>query len=148
MHELSLAEHIVELVQAAAQREGFSAVRVLRLQAGALAGVEVQALRFALEAVAPRTCLHGARIEIDEPPGQAWCPACAQTVTIDSRIDPCPQCGGFGLRVTGGTELRVAELIVADAQGSAAPDASPTSTPASSSSASVSDETSPPSGRV
>lgn len=142
MHELSLAEHIVELVQAAAQREGFSAVRVLRLQAGALSGVEVQALRFALDAVAPRTCLQGARIEIDEPPGQAWCPACAQTVTIDSRIDPCPQCGGFGLRVTGGTELRVAELIVADAPGSAVPDASPTSTSMSSGSASVSTDAS------
>lgn len=145
MHELSLAEHIVELVQAAAQREGFSAVRVLRLQAGALAGVEVQALRFALEAVAPRTCLQGARIEIDEPPGQAWCPACAQTVTIGSRIDPCPQCGGFGLRVTGGTELRVAELVVADGDGSST---SPTSTPTSSSSASVSDETSPSGERI
>lgn len=114
MHELSLAEHIVELVQASAQRDGWTRLTRLRLQAGALAGVEVQALRFALEAVAPGTCLQGACIEIDEPPGLAWCADCAQTVQLATRIDPCPRCGGFALRVTGGTELRVAELVVTD----------------------------------
>ena len=48
MHELSLADNIVRLVQEAAQREQFDAVVLLRLEAGALAGVELQALRFAL----------------------------------------------------------------------------------------------------
>lgn len=115
MHELSLAEDILRLVQASAQREGWTRLARLRLQAGTLAGVEVQALRFALDAVAPGTCLQGARIEIDEPPGLAWCPHCAQTVPLASRIDPCPRCGGFELRVTGGTALRVVELVVVDA---------------------------------
>jgi hydrogenase nickel incorporation protein HypA/HybF len=73
MHELSLAEGIVRLVVAAAARERFARVATLRLEAGALAGVEVGALRFALEAIAPGTCLAGARIEIEQPPGRARC---------------------------------------------------------------------------
>jgi hydrogenase nickel incorporation protein HypA/HybF len=57
MHELSLAGGIVSMVEAAAEREHFRRVAQLRLEVGALAGVEPQALRFALTAIVPGTCL-------------------------------------------------------------------------------------------
>lgn len=112
MHELSLAAEILRLVQEAATRERFQRVAMLRLEAGALAGVEVGALRFALDAVAPGTCLQGASIDIEEPPGRAWCGHCTTEVAILSRVDPCPLCGGVALRPTGGDALRVLELLV------------------------------------
>ena len=74
---MSLAGGILRIVEDAAARERFGRVRCLALEAGVLAGVEVRALRFALEAIAPGTVLEGATIEIDEPPGSAWCMACA-----------------------------------------------------------------------
>jgi hydrogenase nickel incorporation protein HypA/HybF len=114
MHELSLAGGIVRLVEDAAARERFSQVRVLRLAAGALSGVEVRALRFALEAITPGTCLAGARIEIDEPSATAWCLGCNQSVAIRSRTDACPVCGGVRLQPTDGTDLRVVDLLVDD----------------------------------
>lgn len=115
MHELSLATDILRIVEAAAARERFARVRLLRLEVGKLAGVEVSALRFALEAIGPGSCLAQARIEIEEPDAQALCPACGETSCIDSRLDPCPACGAFGLQVRGGTQLRVVELLVDDA---------------------------------
>ena len=114
MHELSLAGGILQLVEDAAQRERFARVKVLRLEAGALSGVEVRALRFALDSLAPGTCLAGARIDIDEAPGQAWCLSCNQSVPIQSRLDTCPECGSVRLQPTGGTELRVVDLLVDD----------------------------------
>jgi hydrogenase nickel incorporation protein HypA/HybF len=114
MHEMSLAGGVLRVVEQAAEREGFARVSRLTLEAGALAGVEVRALRFALESVAPGTVLQGAAIEIEEPPGQAWCLACGQSVPIRSRLDDCPQCGSAQLAPTGGTELKVRELIVHD----------------------------------
>ena len=114
MHELSLAGGIVKVVEDAAARDGFKRVSQLRLEAGALAGVEVRALRFALEAITPGTCLEGAAIEIDEPPGTAWCLRCSCSVEIASRADPCPLCSGFQIQATGGTELRVLDLLVHD----------------------------------
>ena len=114
MHELSLAGGIVRLVEDAQARDHFKRVSHLRLEAGALAGVEVRALRFALEAMAPGTRLEGAEIVIDEPPGQAWCLRCGQTVAIASRSDDCPQCGSHQLQPTGGTELKVVDLMVTD----------------------------------
>jgi hydrogenase nickel incorporation protein HypA/HybF len=89
VHELSLAAEILRLVQDAAARERFQRVAMLRLEAGALAGVEVGALRFALDAVAPGTCLEGASIDIEEPPGR-----------------------GVLLRPNGGDALRVLDLLV------------------------------------
>ncbi|MEO7160318.1 MAG: hydrogenase maturation nickel metallochaperone HypA [Polaromonas sp.] len=112
MHELSLAGDILRLVEDAAARERFQRVGHLRLEAGALAGVEVSALRFALDAIAPGTCLEGAQITIDEPPGRAWCPRCASEVTIASRADPCPLCDGCPVQVSGGSALRVLDLLV------------------------------------
>jgi hydrogenase nickel incorporation protein HypA/HybF len=115
MHELSLAGGVLRLVEQAAEREGFVRVQRLVLEAGALSGVEVRALRFALDAVSPGTCLAGCSIEIEEPPGQAWCLGCSRSVPLAARGDACPHCGGYQLQPTGGTELRVRELIVEDA---------------------------------
>jgi hydrogenase nickel incorporation protein HypA/HybF len=109
---MSLAGGILQLVEDAAAREAFVRVTQLRLSAPALAGVEVRALRFALEAIAPGTALQGARIEIEEPPGEAWCMDCSTGVEIAERGMACPQCGGYKLQVTGGTELRVVDLLV------------------------------------
>lgn len=115
MHEMSLAGGVLRIVEDAAARERFVRVRRLTLEAGALAGVEVRALRFALEAIAPGTCLEGAEIEIEEPPGRAWCMRCCAAVPIASRIDACPRCAGHQLQPIEGTELRVRDLVVLDA---------------------------------
>ena len=112
MHELSLAGGILRVVEDAAERETFTRVSLLRLEAGALSGVDVHALRFALESMVHDTYLQDARIEIDEPPGQAWCLPCGQTVSLAQRGDPCPSCGHYQLQATGGTELKVLDMRV------------------------------------
>lgn len=114
MHEMSLAGGILRLVEDACARERFTRVSRLTLQAGALAGVELPALRFALEAMAPGTLLEGAQVQIDETPGRALCLGCGESVTIASRADDCPRCGGGPLHPTGGLELKVLELLVGD----------------------------------
>jgi hydrogenase nickel incorporation protein HypA/HybF len=114
MHEMSLAGGILKLVEDAALREGFGRVSQLRLEAGKLAGVELPALLFALEVVVRGTCLEGAQILIDEPPGQGWCLNCAQNVEVHERGQPCPRCGGWQLMTNGGDRLRVVDMQVLD----------------------------------
>ena len=74
---------------------------------------ELQALRFALEAIAPGTLLEGAEILVDEPPGRAWCLGCSMAVEIAQRGDACPSCGGHWLTPQGGDALRVVDMQVA-----------------------------------
>jgi len=114
MHEASLAGGVLQLVEDAAQREGFTRLVSLRLEAGALAGVDVRALRFALESLAPGTLLQGARLDIETPPGLAACLDCGQTVAMAQRGDACPLCGSFQLQPTGGQALRVLDMMVSD----------------------------------
>lgn len=112
MHEVSLAGGILRVVEQTRARDPFDHVTHLRLQAGALSGVEVSALRFALESMAPGTCLERAVIDIEEQPASAWCLPCGQSVEIQSRLDNCPVCGSAQLQPTGGTELKVLDLRV------------------------------------
>jgi hydrogenase nickel incorporation protein HypA/HybF len=112
MHEVSLAGTILQLVEQTRERDPFERVIYVRLQAGALAGVERSALRFALEALAPGTLLEGAQIDIDELVGTAWCVHCCASVPIVSRLDLCPLCQGTHLQVTGGTDLKLVDMRV------------------------------------
>ncbi len=114
MHEASLAGGVLQLVEDTALREPFARVVSLRLEVGQLAGVDVHALRFALDSLAPGTLLDGAIIEIEEPPGQAWCEGCGQTVGIAQRGDACPVCGEYRLHPNGGQTLRVLDMQVGD----------------------------------
>ena len=74
--------------------------------------MEIESLRFALSSIAAKSILAGASIEIDQPPGIAWCLPCSQSVTITSRLDACPHCGAYQLQPTGGTEMRVVDMQV------------------------------------
>lgn len=114
MHELSLAGGIVSIVEAAAAREHFRRVAQLRLEIGALAGVEPRALRFALTAMMPGTCLADGEITIDEIPGMASCLHCGAGVEIASHTEPCSRCGQFTLKATAGTGLRIVDMLVFD----------------------------------
>lgn len=112
MHELSLAGGILQMVEQAREGDPFERVTHLRLEVGALSGVDADALRFALEAIAPDTCLAGAIIDIAEPAAHGRCLDCGAEVEIRSRLDACASCGGFQWQATNGTELRVIELLV------------------------------------
>jgi len=114
MHEISLAGGILKLVEDSALKENFRRVSLLRLEVGQLANVELRALQFALEAIAPGTVLEGAQLAFDEPPGQALCLDCRQTVPLPERGTACIHCGSYRLQPTGGTELRVVDMLVAD----------------------------------
>lgn len=114
MHEMSLAQGILDLVEQSAQREGFVRVQQLHLEVGALAGVEISALQFALDTMSQSGVLHGAQMVIDTPPAQAWCMQCSQTVEIIERGQACPRCGSYQIQATTGTELRVVDMVVID----------------------------------
>jgi hydrogenase nickel incorporation protein HypA/HybF len=112
MHEMSLAEGIIQLVEDAARDQGFAHVRAIWLEIGRLSSVEPEALRFCFDVVTRGTLADGARLEIVDVPGTAWCMQCSASVAVPALYEPCPRCGGYQVQVTGGTEMRVKELEV------------------------------------
>lgn len=112
MHEMSLCEGVRQVIEDNAREKGYSRVKTVWLEIGALAGVEVEAMRFCFDAVMSGSIADGARLEILDTPGRAWCMQCAKTVAVSQRYDICPECGGVQLQVTGGDEMRIKELEV------------------------------------
>lgn len=112
MHEMSLAEGVLQIIEDHARTHAFERVTAVYLEVGQLAGVEIEALRFAFDVVTRDSIADGARLEIDPLPGQGWCLKCSEPVALAALYDACPNCGGYQVQATGGTELRVKELAV------------------------------------
>lgn len=112
MHEISLAESLVDLIESEREKQGFARVRAVRLALGALGHVDPDAIRFCFDAVTRGTVAEGSRLDIATVPGEAWCLDCGKTVQVTERIAPCPDCGQSRLQVRGGDDLRLTELEV------------------------------------
>ena len=112
MHEMSLAEGILQVVEETAHAQGVSRVRSVRLEIGQLSSVEVEALRFCFDAVVRDTLAQGAHLEIDAVPGAGWCMQCAQTVPLAALSEACPRCGSYQVQPTAGLEMRVKDMEV------------------------------------
>lgn len=114
MHEMSLAEGVLQIIVDAAREQGFRKVKTVFLEIGRLSSVEPEAMAFCFDAVVRGTLADGARLEISAVPGRGDCLACGETVAIGAVFDPCPACGGYPVQPTEGTEMRVRELEVDD----------------------------------
>jgi hydrogenase nickel incorporation protein HypA/HybF len=112
MHEMALAESVIQIVEATARRNAAVAVRAVWLEIGRLSHVEPEALRFAFDVVKRNGLAHGARLEIVATDGAAWCMKCSRTVALARLGDACPSCGSYQLQVSAGDEMRVKEIEI------------------------------------
>ena len=112
MHEVALAQGIVDLVAERAQVDGFTKVLKVHVVIGALSTVMPEALQFGFDGAAMGTVVEGASLEIHEVEGEAYCTDCERRFSTRSRLATCPSCQSVRCMVTGGDELRVSELEV------------------------------------
>ena len=112
MHEMSLCEHVLQMLESEAAARNATRVSRVTLEIGGLAGVDVDAMRFCFDVVVRNPIADGAELAIQTPDGRGWCMQCAKTVSISARFDPCPQCGSHQVQVVGGDELLLKSLEV------------------------------------
>ena len=109
MHELSIAQGVVDICQMHAEGRRVLAVT---LEIGTLSGVVPEALEFCFEASTNGTLLEGARLDIERIAATGYCRQCERAFPIDAYFDPCPVCGASPLEICSGEELRVKDLEV------------------------------------
>jgi hydrogenase nickel incorporation protein HypA/HybF len=112
MHEVSLAQSLVELAREEATRAGANRIDRLIVEIGALSHVDAHALSFAFEAARTGPLTEDAVLDIVETPGRAWCMTCDAEVGIDRRGADCPVCGGARLMVRAGDEMKLTSMEV------------------------------------
>lgn len=118
MHEMSIAEGILQIVEEAAAKpdSGFERVKTIFVEVGELSSVEPEALLFCFEAVARGSRAEGAHLEIIQTLGYGRCLKCGETVAMPDLLAVCPLCGSHQLQATQGMEMRVQSLDVLDQQ--------------------------------
>jgi hydrogenase nickel incorporation protein HypA/HybF len=109
MHELSIANGIVEICAA---RAGEARVTRVRLEIGQLAAVMPDAVRFCFDVCAKNTVVQGASLEILVTPGRAVCLDCGDEVAMADLVGRCA-CGSADLRVIAGEELKIKDMELA-----------------------------------
>lgn len=116
MHELSIAQSVVEIAEATARKAQAARVTVVRLRIGALAGVAADALRFSYDVVTAGTLLEGSTLEILEVPVAVYCPTCRDEVALDGiqRFE-CPRCATPTAAIVRGRELDIDSLDIEEA---------------------------------
>jgi hydrogenase nickel incorporation protein HypA/HybF len=113
VHELSIAESIVEIAESAAWSVNATRVTAVRLRVGALAGVAADALRFSYDVVTAGTLLEGSSLEIVDVPVAVYCPTCDDEVAIDGiQCFECPRCATPTADVVHGRELDIESLEI------------------------------------
>jgi hydrogenase nickel incorporation protein HypA/HybF len=112
MHEISLLENVLEILEENAKSQGFKQVKKVCLEIGMLSCVEQDALRFGFDVVMKNTLAENAELEIKQTQGLGICKHCGQTVQLETLHDPCIICGSPGVVVTQGNEMKIKDLIV------------------------------------
>lgn len=113
MHEMAIAESMLEIVENTARDNGAARVKVVWIELGALSHVSAQALHFCFDAVTRGGIAEGATLTILTTPGTAWCMPCGDTVPLAALGEPCPRCGSYQLTVAQGGEMRIKEIEIA-----------------------------------
>ncbi|SNT01168.1 Hydrogenase-3 nickel incorporation protein HypA [Actinomadura meyerae] len=110
MHELAVTESVIAAITA---QLSDSRVVVVHLEIGRLSGVMPDAVRFCFALAGEGTCVEGARLDITEPDGVGDCASCGLTFPARAPFAVCP-CGSTDVAVTGGADLTIKAVEVAD----------------------------------
>jgi hydrogenase nickel incorporation protein HypA/HybF len=114
MHEMSVAQSIIDIVRQHLPPEDGAPVLSIRLKVGRMSGVVPASLGFCFEALTSGTRLGGAALVIDEVPLTARCGGCGATSEVPFPFRECPACRSDAMTMVSGTELQVVDIELGD----------------------------------
>lgn len=110
MHELSIANSVLEAVRTEVQRRPGARLVKVGLRVGELAGVDPEALSFSFQAITHGTEFEHATLEIEARPRRHRCPKCGVEFNVQDYNTACPDCGASRTECISGDELELAYL--------------------------------------
>jgi hydrogenase nickel incorporation protein HypA/HybF len=110
MHELGVAQSVLEIVRHAVSDAKAADVRAVRVRIGALSGVVAESLDFCFGALVAGTPYGGAFLVLERVPVTLRCEACGLCFISPSLARGCPSCDAGRLQMVAGDELRVVDV--------------------------------------
>ena len=112
MHELALAESIVQIVDKEMKKyPGSKAIRVA-IKLGALHEIVPDALQFGFDTMTVKTSLEGAKLDIERIAIKGRCRNCGHEFEIEEYMFICPQCYSGDIEMTQGDILEISHIEI------------------------------------
>jgi len=114
MHEVSIVEGLIELVEKEKEKHHFSRVLEVQIVCGIYNCVSEENLEFCLKTVAKGTYLETAKITVNRLPERFSCQSCAHEFPQEVKEgEPCcPKCGSLGVLPLLNSEIYLDKLEV------------------------------------
>ena len=109
MHELSMAQDLLRIVEAKAKENDLKIVTKIVVVVGEASGIEEDFLRHSLmDHLLPGTIAEKAKLEITKEPLRARCQTCGIEIDCqDFSSLRCPGCGGNSLEIIRGKDVYI-----------------------------------------
>jgi hydrogenase nickel incorporation protein HypA/HybF len=112
MHEISIAESILQIAEAKAREQNARSIQVIKLRLGTFTTIVAEALQFAFEVCRQGTLAQDATLQIEVVAMVVRCVVCqTSTQPVSAVCLICVQCG-FPLEIVSGEELQVEYIEV------------------------------------
>lgn len=114
MHELSVAQEILEIVNQYVPDPKPNTVKSVKVKVGRMSNILTDSLTFCFDVITSDTPLSGVRLEVIQIPVKINCTGCNQESEIEPPVFACPICGNNQIKIVSGTELWVDEIELFD----------------------------------
>jgi len=110
MHELGIAENILDIVRRNVPEDRASEVGNIRLRVGPFSGVVPDSLKFCFEVLSADAGMANAVLRIEQTQLAASCRDCGNESEVKEFTFLCPACGGGNLEIISGKELEIVDI--------------------------------------
>jgi len=114
MHELSIAQNILDIITEEMQKHHVERVVSVRLKIGEMSAVVPESLTFCWSIVTKDTPAEGSRLDIVSLPIEAGCLSCGNVFAVENYVYVCPNCGSGDLTILSGKELQIQDFETPD----------------------------------
>jgi len=112
MHELGVAESIVNIALTKAGEAQASKVIKINLVVGELSGFVPDCIQFYFDSLSKDTIAQGATLHFESVPAELRCRDCATVFQPQDTAWTCPKCAGRSIEIFKGRELYIESMEV------------------------------------
>ena len=112
MHEMALAQSMLEIIREEMQRHAATVLKSVRVNIGEMSAVVPESLSFCFDVMTEGTDMEGARLIMEVIPLRGYCPGCREEFAIEDYAFVCPTCGSTRIDLMSGQELSIVEIEV------------------------------------
>ncbi|MBM4165332.1 MAG: hydrogenase maturation nickel metallochaperone HypA [Ignavibacteria bacterium] len=110
MHELSLAQNIVEIIHQHVHENDLHNVTNVKTVVGECSGVAAESLAFSFSVIVNNTPLNNANLVIQKIPFEVYCNVCKKKSSNEFGMNVCSFCASTNCEILSGTEMNIVEI--------------------------------------